>query len=243
MDWWTSAGIALIVIGTLAVFSEIIVIGAVVALGIQAVGWVQTGVWTRYTLASQFHLAPDALLTHWVMVDGLIHDVLFDTEAAVVVFALGLIASPIKALMEHVPAQPPKRMLNIPAQHPKRKDKEAMAPFSRMRSEGERAGSAVGRLGLVLYWASLLVALPLLAVGAFMLVTMPNSHDMPMLVGLSWAAALVVWLIGKSLRFILTGPLPPPATDVPRPPSARQQPLPTTAHSALRLPLVPPESL
>ncbi len=95
----------------------------------------------------------------------------------------------------------------------------AVGLIARMKRQGARATSMSGRLGLVIHWASLLVALLLLVVGAFFLATQSGQADTPLFVGVSWAAALIVWLIGKSLRFILTGPLS--ATEAPSPQDQR----------------------
>jgi hypothetical protein len=97
MDWWGNLLVALLVVGTLTMFVEVVMIGAVIALGYQAVIWLQTGAWTPYTLASQFAISPGFQPTHWVMIDQAVHYVLFDTETAVVVLALGGMVAPIKA--------------------------------------------------------------------------------------------------------------------------------------------------
>ena len=87
-----------------------------------------------------------------------------------------------------------------------------LAVSARMKKAGVRAGSRTGRLGLVMHWASLLIAAILFGSGGFILATATTVNDNTMfIVGLWWAAAIVVWLIGKAVRFILTGPPPPNA--------------------------------
>src|SRR4051794_1666644 len=86
-----------------------------------------------------------------------------------------------------------------------------MALSARMKSQGARAGSLVGRLGLLMHWGSLLLALAMFLVGAFILATeAPLNENNKLVVGLLWASALLVWLIGRALRFVLTGPLSAP---------------------------------
>jgi hypothetical protein len=97
---WEYLLIAVVAVGMLAMLTELMIIGAVIALGFQAVGWLQSGVWTPYHLASQLNIAPDALLTHWVMIDRAIHYVVFDAETAVVVLAVGVVVAPIKGWLE-----------------------------------------------------------------------------------------------------------------------------------------------
>ena len=99
MDWGYLL-IAVVAVGMLAMWAELMMIGAVIALGFQAVGWLQTGIWTPYTLASQFAISPGFQLTHWVMIDRAVHYVLFDAEAAVVVLAAGVIVAPIKGWLD-----------------------------------------------------------------------------------------------------------------------------------------------
>jgi hypothetical protein len=100
-----------------------------------------------------------------------------------------------------------------------------MALSARMKSQGARAGSMVGRLGLVIHWASLLLALATFLVGAFILATaVPLNENQKLVVGLLWASSLLVWLIGRALRFVLTGPLSAPAkTPIPQDQYYREQ--------------------
>jgi hypothetical protein len=108
MAWWGYVLIAAMAVWILAVWAEVVIIGAVIALGSQAVGWLQTGAWTPYTLASQFTIAPGFQLTRWVMIDRAIHYLLFDAEAAVVVLAAAVIVSPLRHWMEDQPQPRPK---------------------------------------------------------------------------------------------------------------------------------------
>jgi len=75
----------------------------------------------------------------------------------------------------------------------------------------------IGRLGLVLHWASLLVAVILLAVAGVILAEAPkNKLD----AGALAVAAAIVWLLGKATRYILTGPKVVPTTPTPTRPQA-----------------------
>jgi hypothetical protein len=80
----------------------------------------------------------------------------------------------------------------------------------RMKTTGVRAGSMIGRLGLVLHWTSLLIAAIPFGLGCIVLADAKIVNNNTMFeAGLWWAAAILVWLIGKAARFILTGPLLP----------------------------------
>jgi hypothetical protein len=108
MTWW---GYVLLIVGTvfaLAALCEFVAIGAVIVLGSQAVGWLQTGTWTAHTLGSLFAIASDVQLTHWVMIDRLIHYVLFDAEAALVVLAVAAAVVPVRGMMDDTPQHRPK---------------------------------------------------------------------------------------------------------------------------------------
>jgi hypothetical protein len=102
MDWGTLiiGGILLL---TLTMFCEVAAFGALLGLGYQGLGWLQTGKWAPHTLALDLKLAADPQWTHWVMVDRFIHYVLFDVELAVVVLAAALCVSPIKQWLERAP--------------------------------------------------------------------------------------------------------------------------------------------
>jgi uncharacterized protein len=68
----------------------------------------------------------------------------------------------------------------------------------------------VGRLGLVLHWAALTVAVVLLG-AAGLIATQAKQLDDGNVVGAAilGVLALVIWLVGKALRYILTGPAEP----------------------------------
>ena len=113
MDGVTLAVGALIVL-TIAMWWEVAAVGAVIALGYQGVGWLQTGKWTSYTLASELKLAADPQWTHWVMVDRFIHYLLFDVELAFVVIAAAVVVSPIKGWLESAPKPSPRPAPSLP---------------------------------------------------------------------------------------------------------------------------------
>jgi hypothetical protein len=70
----------------------------------------------------------------------------------------------------------------------------------------------LGRLGLVLHWATLAVAVVCLAVAGLVLTQAKQANDFSVFVAVALGlAALVIWLVGKALRYVLTGP-PEPAT-------------------------------
>jgi hypothetical protein len=81
---------------------------------------------------------------------------------------------------------------------------------NRMKTAGVRTGSMIGRLGLVIHWAALVIAAILFGLGCIVLADAKTVNNNTMFeAGLWLAAAILVWLIGKAARFILTGPLPP----------------------------------
>jgi uncharacterized protein len=84
----------------------------------------------------------------------------------------------------------------------------------------------LGRLGLVLHWAALAVAAVLLGTAGLIATQAKQLDDGPVFGAAALGVlALVIWLIGKALRYILTGPTEPiqPATaSVSVPPSAPQ---------------------
>jgi hypothetical protein len=87
---------------------ELLFLGSLCGLGYQAVGWLQTGKWPSYTIASQFNLPSELQLTHWVMVDRAIHYVLFDAETAVVLLGIAIAVFPVKSwLDDHQERRPP----------------------------------------------------------------------------------------------------------------------------------------
>jgi hypothetical protein len=101
-----------------------------------------------------------------------------------------------------------------------------LAVSARMKNAGVRAGSRAGRFGLVVHWASLLIAAIPFGLGGLILANAKTVNDNTILfVGLWWAAAIEIRLIGKAVRFILTGPLPPSEQTArsPIPPSQHYQ--------------------
>jgi hypothetical protein len=89
--------------------------------------------------------------------------------------------------------------------------------FARAKRTAHSISSRVGRLGLVLHWGALLIAVVLLGLAGLLLAEAPKTNDTAMWVagGLA-ASAVIVWLIGKSLRYILTGPTAAPTPPKPR---------------------------
>ena len=63
------------------------------------------------------------------------------------------------------------------------------------------------RLGNVLYWTALAVAIPLLLTGALMsyhhYLHGPVYSDESIIV--AWVAAFLVWLLGRACRYVLAG--------------------------------------
>jgi uncharacterized protein YecT (DUF1311 family) len=71
----------------------------------------------------------------------------------------------------------------------------------------------LGRLGLVLHWAALVVAVVCLGAAGLVLTQAKQANDVSVFVAMALGlAALLIWLVGKALRYILTGPMEP-ATD------------------------------
>ena len=61
------------------------------------------------------------------------------------------------------------------------------------------------RLGDVLYWGACGVALAVLASGALFAVIMFPDSDRWIFAGISAVAAFLVWLVGRSCRYVLAG--------------------------------------
>jgi hypothetical protein len=86
--------------------------------------------------------------------------------------------------------------------------------ISRAKRTARGIHTKVGRLGLVLHWASLLMAVALITTAGVILTQSSKTDDsfvITVVVGLA-AAGVIVWLVGRSLRYILTGPSVPPPT-------------------------------
>lgn len=80
---------------------------------------------------------------------------------------------------------------------------------SRMNKRGREAGSIVGRLGLVVNWGANLLAVVFVILGWIRITNSQGpklSEPEWFIACLMWAAALIVWLVGKAIRFVLTGP-------------------------------------
>jgi hypothetical protein len=101
--------------------------------------------------------------------------------------------------------------------------------FGRARRTAQSISTRVGRLGLVLHWGALLIAVVLLGLAGLLLAEAPKTNDTALWVagGLA-AAAVIVWLIGKSLRYILTGP---PEAPVPQTGATRSTSVPSAGVS------------
>lgn len=85
-----------------------------------------------------------------------------------------------------------------------------------------------GRLGLVLHWASLLIAVVLLGFAGLRLADAPTGNHTALLdVGVLAIVAAVIWLIGKALRYILTGPSVTPSPQVSSPSPMRSTSVPS----------------
>ena len=68
----------------------------------------------------------------------------------------------------------------------------------------------LGRLGLVLHWAALAVAAVLLGTAGLIATQAKQLDDGPVYGAAALGVlALVIWLVGKALRYILTGPTEP----------------------------------
>ncbi|MCP2217456.1 hypothetical protein M2226_002347 [Bradyrhizobium elkanii] len=82
-----------------------------------------------------------------------------------------------------------------------------LACAARAKRTSHGIPTKVGRLGLVLHWGALLIAVVLLGLAGVLLVAAPRINDTVVLVaGCLAFAATVIWLAGKALRYILTGP-------------------------------------
>lgn len=81
---------------------------------------------------------------------------------------------------------------------------------ARAKRTAKSIPTKLGRLGLVLHWAALVVAVVLLGAAGLVLTQAQQASDFHVFVGVALGlAALVIWLVGKALRYILTGPMEP----------------------------------
>jgi hypothetical protein len=86
--------------------------------------------------------------------------------------------------------------------------------FSRMGKTARSMPTMAARFGLVIYWASITIAVAIVCV-AIVIVTearSPNEFTWLVCAGLL-LAAVVAWLLGKAIRYILAGPSPLPDSD------------------------------
>jgi hypothetical protein len=82
-----------------------------------------------------------------------------------------------------------------------------LACVARAKRTARSIPTKAGRLGLVLHWAALLVAVVLLGAAGLIVTQAKQVNDTNVLVAVVLGvSALVVWLVGKALRYILTGP-------------------------------------
>ena len=166
---WTYVFYGVLVVGALAVMGEVVLFGCVIGLGYQVVQWAQTGKWPSYTLGSQLGIPSDFQPTHWVIVDRLIHYVLFDVETVFVVLICAGLASPIREWLERntTPAKKPAKSSGAAGvataarvSSPPVAVSSAMAGVSLRRPEH----GILGRLGIFLGWlfnaAALICAAP-----------------------------------------------------------------------------------
>lgn len=212
MDWVTFAIYALMFVGAFAMFGEVVALGAVIGLGYQAVQWVQTGAWPSYTLGSQLSVPADFAPTHWVIVDRLIHYVLFDVETAFVVLICVGLMMPVKELLERNPA-PVKPAVKpsgaaavtsgVPAY-----SSPTPVPSPILRSSlPPPALGMLGRLGVFLGW--LFTAAALLC-AALAVLCWTNGGE-PVFGWVVMAGGGTIWLFGRGVRYVLVGPVAAPA--------------------------------
>ncbi|WP_038975643.1 hypothetical protein [Bradyrhizobium japonicum] len=210
MDWLTFAIYALMFFGAFAMFGELVALGAVIGLGYQAVQWVQTGTWPSYTLGSQLSVPADFAPTHWVIVDRLIHYVLFDVEAAfVVLICVGLMV-PVKEWLERNPA-PVRRAVKPSGASAVPSGVPAYSPATPVPSPKVSNSlpapelGMLGRLGVFLGW--LFTAAALLC--AALAVLCWTSGGEPVFGWIVLAVGGAIWLFGRGVRYVLVGPTVP----------------------------------
>lgn len=206
MDWWTFVICALMFVGAFAVIGEVVALGAVIGLGYQAMQWVQTGRWPSYTLASELSIPTNFQPTHWVIVDRLIHYVLFDVEAAFVVLICVGLMMPVKEWLERSPA-PVKRAVkplagsSVPTYSGRA---PVPSPATGHPLTSPELGMA-GRLGVFLGWLFTAVAVLCAALALLVLV---NKGE-PVFGWVALAVGGAVWLFGRGVRYVLAGPTVP----------------------------------
>jgi hypothetical protein len=90
----------------------------------------------------------------------------------------------------------------------------------RSHQRRRRLTTVAARFGLFLSWIATAVALVLGGLGAVVLYTSGTSNDVGLFAGVLCAAALVVWLLGRGIYFVLAGSPPEepePSQAAPRP--------------------------
>ncbi|XIA65692.1 hypothetical protein ACFIOY_05415 [Bradyrhizobium sp. TZ2] len=199
---------AALFVGALAIFGDVIALGAMIGLGYQVVQWLQTGKWPSYTLGSQLGIPADLQPTHWAIVDRLIHTVLFDVEAAFVVLICAGMALPLKEWLERdtPPARRPVKpsgtsgvTAGAPAYSPPIPAPSAIASSPLPPP----ALGMLGRLGVFLGWLFNAVALICAAPAVLIFV---NGRGDPTLAWALLAVAAAVWLFGRGVRYVFVGP-------------------------------------
>jgi hypothetical protein len=79
--------------------------------------------------------------------------------------------------------------------------------FSRAHRTARNTPTMAGRFGLVVHWGSLIIAAVLLGGVVFILTKAQPLNGVAIVVAMGLVgAAVVVWLLGKAVRFVLTGP-------------------------------------
>lgn len=227
MDWWLFAICAVTLIGA----GEVVALGALLGLGYQALQWAQTGKWPSYVLGAQLDIPVDFQPTHWVVVDRLIHYLLFDVEAALVALICAGLALPIKEWLgrDRGSVVRPARLSGAPAGPSGVPRYSAPAPVTPTRNDPLPPPELglLGRLGVFLGW--LFTAAALLC-GAIAVLVFVNK-GVPIFGWAALASGGAVWLFGRGVRYVLVGP-----TGNPEPAGA----LPAERLSVPRVPVRPP---
>ncbi|WP_027582460.1 hypothetical protein [Bradyrhizobium sp. Ai1a-2] len=99
MDWYYLA-VGFITVLAVVMFWEIVALMALSVMSLQATNWLDTGKWTSWSLASELGIPFDFHSAHQMMLHRAIHFVLFDTEAALVLFIAALAVAPLKRWLE-----------------------------------------------------------------------------------------------------------------------------------------------
>ncbi|MCA6106942.1 hypothetical protein [Bradyrhizobium cenepequi] len=97
--------IGFIIVLAVVMFWEIVALMALSIISLQAADWLDAGKWTSWTLATQFGIPFDFHSGHRMMLHRGIHYLLFDTQAALVLFVAALAGAPLKRWLEG-PSEP-----------------------------------------------------------------------------------------------------------------------------------------